>query len=163
MGRRTRKIVFFCSGCCWGLTDQQDLDHARNYWKVLKHRLKKEGLEPVTICNQLKLVADDGKMRLTDVADIEQIFRIIQSIPSPKALALRLNKKVSTPDVVFTPGISADACGISEYEALKFIDDANLIYKLHLNFTSEFYHRQVSLLSLERCEELFNEIDEINL
>lgn len=79
------------------------------------------------------------------------------------ALALRLNKKVSTPDVVFTPGISADACGISEYEALKFIDDANLIYKLHLNFTSEFYHRQVSLLSLERCEELFNEIDGIKI
>ena len=67
------------------LTDQHDLEHARNYWKVLKHRLKKEGLEPVTICNQLKLVADDGKMRLTDVADTEQIFRIIQSIPSPKA------------------------------------------------------------------------------
>ena len=79
------------------------------------------------------------------------------------ALALRLNKKISTPDVVFTPGISADACGISEYEALKFIDDANLIYKLHLNFTSEFYHRQVSLLSLERCEELFNEIDGIKI
>ena len=79
------------------------------------------------------------------------------------ALALRLNKKVFTPDVVFTLGISADACGISEYEALKFIDDANLIYKLHLNFTSEFYHRQVSLLSLERCEELFKEINGINL
>ncbi len=79
------------------------------------------------------------------------------------ALALRLNKKIFTPDVVFTPGISADACGISEYEALKFIDDANLIYKLHLNFTSEFYHRQVSLLSLERCEELFNEIDGIKI
>ena len=79
------------------------------------------------------------------------------------ALALRLNKKISTPDVVFTPGISADACGISEYEALKFIDDANLIYKLHLNFTSEFYHRQVSLLSLERCEELLNEIDGIKI
>ena len=79
------------------------------------------------------------------------------------ALALRLNKKVFTPYVVFTPGISADACGISEYEALKFIDDANLIYKLHLNFTSEFYHRQVSLLSLERCEELFKEINGINL
>ena len=79
------------------------------------------------------------------------------------ALELRLNKKVSTPDVVFTPGVSADACGISEYEALKFIDDANLIYKLHLNFTSEFYHRQVSLLSLEKCEELFNEIDGIKV
>lgn len=79
------------------------------------------------------------------------------------ALALRLNKKISTPDVVFTLGISADACGISEYEALKFIDDANLIYKLHLNFTSEFYHRQVSLLSLERCEELLNEIESIEI
>ena len=53
--------------------------------------------------------------------------------------------------------------GISEYEALKFIDDANLIYKLHLNFTSEFYHRQVSLLSLERCEELLNEIESIEI
>ena len=79
------------------------------------------------------------------------------------ALALRLNKKISTPDVVFTLGISADACGISEYEALKFIDDANLIYKLHLNFTSEFYHRQVSLLLLERCEELMNEIERIEI
>ena len=79
------------------------------------------------------------------------------------ALALRLNKKISTPDVVFTPGISADACGISEYEALKFIDDANLIYKLHLNFTSEFYHRQVSILSLERCEQLMNEIESIEI
>lgn len=79
------------------------------------------------------------------------------------ALALRLNKKISTPDVVFTPGISADACGISGYEALKFIDDANLIYKLHLNFTSEFYHRQVSLLLLERCEELLNEIESIKI
>ncbi len=79
------------------------------------------------------------------------------------ALALRLNKKIFTPDVVFTPGISADACGISEYEALMFIDDANLIYKLHLNFTSEFYHRQVSLLSLERCEELMNEIESIEI
>ena len=79
------------------------------------------------------------------------------------ALALRLNKKISTPDVVFTPGISANACDISEYEALKFIDDANLIYKLHLNFTSEFYHRQGSLLSLERCEELLNEIERIEI
>ena len=67
------------------LTDQPDTEHARNYWKVLKHRLKKEGNETVTKCNRLKLIAEDGKQRLTDVADTEQLFRIIQSIPSPKA------------------------------------------------------------------------------
>lgn len=67
------------------LTDQPDLDHARNYWKVLKHRLKKEGFESVTSCNQLKFQASDGKRYKTDVADTEQLFRIIQSVPSPKA------------------------------------------------------------------------------
>ena len=67
------------------LTDQPDTEHARNYWKVLKHRLKKEGNETVTNCNRLKLMAEDEKQRLTDVADTEQLFRIIQSIPSPKA------------------------------------------------------------------------------
>ncbi len=67
------------------LTDQPDLEHARNYWKVLKYRLKKEGFESVTNCNQLKLLASDGKRYKTDVADTEQLFRIIQSIPSPKA------------------------------------------------------------------------------
>ena len=64
------------------LTESVD---GRTYWKVLKHRLIKEGLEPVTICNQLKLVANDGKRRETDVADLEGILRIIQSIPSKKA------------------------------------------------------------------------------
>ena len=64
------------------LTDSPD---PRNYWKVLKNRLKKEGNETVTNCNQLKLVAEDGKKRLTDVADTEQLFRLIQSVPSPKA------------------------------------------------------------------------------
>ena len=67
---------------CAVLTDSPN---PRNYWKVLKHRLLKEGNETVTNCNQLKLRADDGKMRLTDVADTEQLFRLIQSIPSPKA------------------------------------------------------------------------------
>ena len=67
------------------LTDQPTQQGARNYWKVLKKRLKDEGNETVTNCNQLKLPAEDGKMRLTDVASTEQIFRIIQSIPSPKA------------------------------------------------------------------------------
>lgn len=64
------------------LTDSPD---PNNYWKVLKNRLKKEGNETVTNCNRFKLRASDGKMRLTDVADTEQLFRIIQSVPSPKA------------------------------------------------------------------------------
>ena len=62
-----------------------DSSAPNNYWKVLKSRLKKEGNETVTNCNRFKLQASDGKMRLTDVADTEQLFRIIQSIPSPKA------------------------------------------------------------------------------
>lgn len=56
-----------------------------NYWKVLKNRLKKEGNESVTSCNQLKMQSSDGKFYKTDVADTEQLFRLIQSIPSPKA------------------------------------------------------------------------------
>ncbi|MDY4514464.1 MAG: Bro-N domain-containing protein [Paludibacteraceae bacterium] len=67
------------------LVDSVDYQTARNYWKVLKHRLLKEGNETVTSCNRLKLLAPDGKMRMTDVADAQQIFRIIQSIPSRKA------------------------------------------------------------------------------
>lgn len=64
------------------LTDSAD---AKRYWSVLKSRLKKEGCEPTTICSTLKMQAADGKMRLTDVADTEQLFRLIQSIPSHKA------------------------------------------------------------------------------
>ena len=64
------------------LTDSPD---PRNYWKVLKHRLKKEGNQSVTNCNQLKMVSSDGKSYKTDVADTKQLLRIIQSIPSPKA------------------------------------------------------------------------------
>jgi len=72
------------------LTDQDDFQGARNYWKVLKHRLLKEGNETVTNCNRLKLPVGDGKMRMTDVADTEQLFRLIQSIPSPKAEPFKL-------------------------------------------------------------------------
>ncbi len=59
--------------------------NANNYWKVLKHRLTKEGSQLVTNCNQLKMQSSDGKYYKTDVADTEQLFRLIQSIPSPKA------------------------------------------------------------------------------
>jgi len=62
-----------------------DSENPRNYWKVLKSRLIDEGSEVVTFCNQLKLIAEDGKLRETDCADTEGIFRIIQSIPSKKA------------------------------------------------------------------------------
>jgi len=67
------------------LTEQPTHQRARNYWKVMKSRLVKEGNQTVTNCNRLKLLAEDGKMRFTDVADTEQLFRLIQSIPSPKA------------------------------------------------------------------------------
>ena len=69
------------------------LTESRNpsaYWRKLKQRLKEEGNEPVTNCHELKMIAADGKMRLTDVANIEQLFRIIQSIPSPKAEPLKM-------------------------------------------------------------------------
>ena len=72
------------------LVEAQDYDAARNYWKVTKHRMLKEGNELVTNCNQLKLKAADGKRRLTDVATTEELLRIIQSIPSKKAEPIKL-------------------------------------------------------------------------
>ncbi len=67
------------------LTEQIDYEKARKYWNKLKQRLKEEGSQLVTNCNQLKMRAQDGKKRLTDVANTEQLLRIIQSIPSKKA------------------------------------------------------------------------------
>ncbi len=72
------------------LTQQSDYQTARKYWNKLKERLKKEGSQSVTNCHQLKMIADDGKMRLTDVASPETLFRIIQSVPSPKAEPIKL-------------------------------------------------------------------------
>lgn len=72
------------------LTEQPNHQGARNYWKVLKNRMSKEGNETVTNCNRLKLQAADGKMRLTDVANTEELLRIIQSVPSPKAEPFKL-------------------------------------------------------------------------
>lgn len=73
------------------LTDQSDARHASTYWAVLKKRLNNEGASQLlTNCKQLKMTASDGRKRLTDVADTEQLLRIIQSIPSPKAEPFKL-------------------------------------------------------------------------
>src|SRR5690606_31749276 len=87
------------------LTEQPTVERARNYWKVLKNRLIKEGNETVTNCNRLKLEAEDGKLRLTDVGNVEDIFRLIQSIPSPScaiAVLLRNHNCVKYPNLTQT-------------------------------------------------------------
>ncbi len=87
---KTNKWYFSVIDIVAVLTEQDDIQKSRNYWKVLKHRLSEEGSEVVTNCNQLKMIAEDGKMRLTDVADTETIFRLIQSIPSKKAEPIKI-------------------------------------------------------------------------
>ncbi len=83
--RQEEEWYFSIVDVCQILAELEDYQHARNYWKVLKNRLKAEGNETVTNCNQLKMKAVDGKMRKTDCATTEQLLRIIQSIPSKKA------------------------------------------------------------------------------
>ncbi|NQV13690.1 MAG: hypothetical protein HQ530_05325 [Parcubacteria group bacterium] len=72
------------------LTSQKDYQKARKYWNKLKERLKIEGSQLVTNCHQLKMLAQDGKMRLTDVADVKTILRLVQSVPSKKAEPIKL-------------------------------------------------------------------------
>src|SRR5574344_649006 len=100
-------------------------DNPRNYWKVLKHRLKKEGNESVTNCNQLKLKTSDGKYYNTDVVDIEGMFRIIESIPGKNAEPIKswLAKLGSERiDEVFDPSITVQRA-IDTYRA-KGYDEA---------------------------------------
>lgn len=97
-------------------------DNPRNYWKVLKHRLKQEGNESVTNCNQLKLKASDGKYYNTDVVDIEGMFRIIESIPSKNAEPIKqwLAKLGSERiDETFDPSLAAQR-SIDLYRAKGF-------------------------------------------
>ena len=110
---------------CSILTDQPDYDHAKNYWKVLKHRLLKEGNESVTNCNQLKMVSPkDGKQYKTDVATTEQLFRIIQSIPSPKAEPFKVwmaQVAAQRMDQLQDPELSIDQA-IADYKRLGYSD-----------------------------------------
>ena len=94
-GKKIRKTIykkewwFSVADVVQVLIEQPDDYLARKYWNKLAQRLKEEGSEAVTNCHQLKLIASDGKMRETDCADTEGLFRIIQSIPSPKAEPLK--------------------------------------------------------------------------
>lgn len=89
-GEKKEKWYFSVIDIIQILTNQVDFQLARNYWKVLKNRLKKEGSETVTKCNRLKMEAEDGKLRETDAADVETLLRLIQSVPSPKAEPIKL-------------------------------------------------------------------------
>jgi hypothetical protein len=87
---KTEKWYFSVIDIIAVLTDQSDFQIARKYWKVLKGRLDNEESQLVTNCYQLKMSASDGKMRLTDVMDVESLLRLIQSVPSPKAEPIKL-------------------------------------------------------------------------
>lgn len=107
------------------LTESKDFQTARKYWNKLKQRLKEEGFEPVTNCHQLKMPAADGKMRLTDVADTEQLLRIIQSVPSPKAEPFKMwLAKVGTArlDQMQDPELSIQQA-IIDYKRLGYSDN----------------------------------------
>ncbi len=87
---KTEKWYFSVVDIIQVLTQQSDYLTARKYWNKLKERLKKEESEVVTNCHRLKLIAQDGKLRITDVADVETLLRLVQSIPSPKAEPIKL-------------------------------------------------------------------------
>jgi hypothetical protein len=87
---KTEKWFFSVVDIIVALTEQYDYKKAKSYWSTLKNRLKKEGSESVTKCDQLKLIAADGKFYKTDVADVETILRLIQSVPSKKAEPIKM-------------------------------------------------------------------------
>ena len=102
-----------------------DSPNPSNYWKVLKHRLRKEGNESVTNCNQLKLPSTDGKYYKTDVATTEQLVRLIQSIPSPKAEPFKLwmaQVAKERLDEMQDPELTIDRA-MREYKALGYSDN----------------------------------------
>lgn len=87
---KTQKWFFSVIDIVAALTEQSDYKKAKSYWSTLKSRLEKEGSQSVTNCDRLKMQASDGKFYNTDVANLETIFRLIQSIPSPKAEPIKM-------------------------------------------------------------------------
>jgi len=123
-----------------------DSPNPNNYWKVLKHRLAKEGSELVTDCNQLKMQSSDGKYYKTDVADTEQLFRLIQSIPSPKAEPFKLWLA------------KAGRERIDEIEDPEIGFDRLMVTYLEKGYTKEWVNQR--LKSIEIRKELRDEWDE---
>jgi len=123
-----------------------DSTNPNNYWKVLKHRLAKEGSELVTDCNQLKMQSSDGKYYKTDVADTEQLFRLIQSIPSPKAEPFKLWLA------------KAGRERIDEIEDPEIGFDRLMVTYLKKGYTKEWVNQR--LKSIEIRKELRDEWDE---
>jgi hypothetical protein len=120
-----------------------DTDRPRKYWSDLKAKLKKEGSELSEKIGQLKMIAEDGKMRITDVADTEQLFRLIQSIPSPKAEPFKLwLAKIATErlDEMQDPELSIDRA-LEQY--------------LHLGYSENWINQR--LKSIEIRKELTDE------
>lgn len=118
------KWYFSIVDVCWILAESKDYQTARKYWNKLKQRLVAEGNETVTNCHQLKMQAYDGKMRFTDVADQQQLFRIIQSIPSPNAEPFKLWMAQVASDrlnQMQDPELSIDQA-ISDYKRLGYSD-----------------------------------------
>lgn len=118
------KWYFSIVDVCYVLTDSKDALTARKYWNKLKQRLKEEGNETVINCHQLKMRAADGKMRLTDVADAEQLFHLIQSVPSPKAEPFKLwmaQVACQRLDQMQDPELSIDQA-IIDYKRLGYSD-----------------------------------------
>lgn len=120
-----------------------DSPNPQVYWRVLKKRLKDEGNETVTNCNALKLPAADGKMRMTDVADTEQLFRLIQSIPSPKA----------EPFKVWLAQVAAER--LDEMQDPELTIDRALKEYLQLGYSENWINQR--LKSIEIRKELTNE------
>ena len=123
-----------------------DSPNPQVYWRVLKKRLKDEGNETVTICNALKMIAADGKMRLTDVADTEQLFRLIQSIPSPKAEPFKL----------WLAQIAAER--LDEMQDPELTIDRALKQYLQLGYSENWINQRLKSIEIQK-ELLMNRVD----